>query len=129
MSMTSKAGALHKGPGLLPEELEEFEQILRKRKALLADDVLGLGRANLETSAHPGQVADLGTDNAERDLRLVRMESAGGEIFEIDEALERLHDGIFGICEECGAALPIERLRAIPYARLCLSCKQAEEVA
>ena len=38
-------------------------------------------------------------------------------------------EGTFGICEECGKAISLERLRAIPYTRLCIPCKQVEEAA
>ncbi|RPH47383.1 MAG: TraR/DksA family transcriptional regulator [Planctomycetota bacterium] len=96
-----------------PEDLQEMEELLMRRKAFLAHDVLGLERAL--------------TDPSEEDLRLARMESAGEEINEIEEALHRIHEGMFGSCEGCGDPITVERLRAIPYARLCLACKQAEE--
>jgi RNA polymerase-binding transcription factor DksA len=57
-----------------------------------------------------------------------RMESESGEVQEIREALERLHNGTFGSCESCGHAIPLERLKAIPYARLCVGCKSEEEL-
>jgi RNA polymerase-binding transcription factor DksA len=118
---------------LHPEELSEFEELLRRRKALLADDVLGLERAWTDHSemdgAHSNHMAESGSDSFEEDVRLARMESAGEEIEEIEAALERVRDGAFGTCEECGKAISLERLRAIPYARLCIPCKQVEETA
>ena len=131
--MTTILGALNGHPRLGLEELSEFEDLLRRRKALLADDVLGLERASAETAGndHPRSthLADRGTDSFEQDVRLARMESAGDEISDIDEALRRLHDGTYGLCEDCGRPLPLERLRAIPYARLCIPCKRSEEAA
>jgi len=128
--MTTKAAPRNGGHALRHEDLAEFERRLRRRKAALADDVLGLGRGSVETeSAHPRHLAERGTDSFEEDLRLVRMESAGDEISEIDDALFRLHEGTYGLCEECGKALSLERLRAIPYARLCIPCKRLEERA
>jgi RNA polymerase-binding transcription factor DksA len=116
-----------------PEDLQEIEEILLRRKALLADDVLGLERAWTDRSeldpAHSSHMAESGTDAFEEDLRLERMESAGEEIKEIEEALHRIHEGMYGICEGCGDPIMVERLRAIPYARLCLACKQAEEAS
>jgi RNA polymerase-binding transcription factor DksA len=131
--MTMIVGAPMGHPKLGPEALSEFEDLLRRRKAVLADDVLGLERASAETAEndHPRSthLADRGTDSFEQDVRLGRMESAGDEIVEIDDALGRLHDGRYGLCEECGRPLPLGRLRAIPYARLCISCKRSEEAA
>jgi DnaK suppressor protein len=49
------------------------------------------------------------------------------EFDEIDAALERLRTGIFGLCETCRGEIPIERLRAIPTARRCLTCQGVQE--
>jgi RNA polymerase-binding transcription factor len=48
-------------------------------------------------------------------------------ITKIREALERLEDGTFGICEECGEEIPLKRLMARPVTHLCIQCKQAQE--
>ena len=49
------------------------------------------------------------------------------EFDEINAALERLRAGTFGLCETCQGEIPIERLRAIPTARRCLTCQDAQE--
>jgi DnaK suppressor protein len=46
---------------------------------------------------------------------------------EIDRALGRIDEGTYGTCERCGATIAEERLEAVPYATLCLACKQLEE--
>jgi DnaK suppressor protein len=51
------------------------------------------------------------------------------ELDEVAEALGRLGSGAYGICESCGKAIPLPRLRAMPAARFCLACQKAEEVA
>ena len=48
-------------------------------------------------------------------------------IGKIREALERLEDGTFGICEECGEEIPLKRLKARPVTTLCIECKKAQE--
>jgi DnaK suppressor protein len=120
-------------PKIHPEELSEFEEMLRRRKALLADDVLGLERDAADHTgpdgAHSNHMAESGSDAYEEEVRLARMESAGEEIDEIDEALARIRDGVYGACEECAKPIALERLRAIPYARLCIPCKRIEEAA
>jgi RNA polymerase-binding transcription factor DksA len=57
----------------------------------------------------------------ERDLALSFQ--ARTAVDEIDAALEKLLEGSYGICEQCGSTIPRERLRAIPYAALCVQCK------
>ena len=49
-------------------------------------------------------------------------------IFKIEEALKRLDEGEFGICEECGEEIGIERLKARPVTTLCIECKSSQEV-
>ena len=50
-------------------------------------------------------------------------------IFKIQEALQRLEAGEFGICEECGEKIGIERLKARPVTTLCIDCKASQEIA
>jgi DnaK suppressor protein len=57
----------------------------------------------------------------ERDLALSFQARAA--VDEIDAALAKILEGSYGVCEQCGATIPRERLRAIPYAALCVSCK------
>lgn len=131
--ITHPVGPRNGERALHPEDLSEFEELLRRRKARLVDDVLGLERAWTDKSeadgAHASHMAESGTDTFEEDVRLARMESAGEEMEEIEEALRRIEEGTFGICEECRAKIGVERLRAIPYARLCIPCKALEEAA
>ena len=47
---------------------------------------------------------------------------------DIDDALGRIDNGTYGQCEQCGWAIPIARLEAIPHARLCVACQQDQEV-
>ena len=49
-------------------------------------------------------------------------------IFKIEEALRRLDDGEYGVCEECGEAIGVERLKARPVTTLCIECKSSQEI-
>jgi DnaK suppressor protein len=57
----------------------------------------------------------------ERDLALSAQARAAIE--QIDRAIEKIHDGSYGKCDSCGNTIPKERLRALPYAALCVKCK------
>jgi len=59
----------------------------------------------------------------ERDLTLSA--SAQAAVEDIDRAIAKLHDGTYGVCEQCYTNIPKERLRALPYAALCVQCKSA----
>jgi RNA polymerase-binding protein DksA len=80
-----------------------------------------------DLSTLPMHLADMGTDSFEQDMSLGLMENETDELHEIEEALERIKDGSFGLCENCKKRIPKERLKAIPYARLCVDCKMKEE--
>ena len=61
---------------------------------------------------------------------LSRLDTAERRLLgEIDAARARLAAGTFGVCERCGKAIPLRRLRALPAARLCVACEQAAERA
>lgn len=118
--------------GFTREELDQFEALLLDRRALLLGDVRSLvqeeeARGSSELPHLSTHQADQGSDRAASDLSLGYLESASGEIRDIDEALARIADGSYGICEFCDQPIFRERLEAIPYARLCLSCKKSEE--
>ena len=63
------------------------------------------------------------TMNVERERDLALSAQAMEAVAEIDRALEKLTDGTYGICERCGQQIPKERMRAIPWAALCVQCK------
>lgn len=116
---------------LTPAELQDFEAALLERRRVLMNDFRSLEesetRDSSDLSSLSTHLADMGSDRAESDVSLGRRESASGEIQEIDEALDRIRDGTFGLCENCDKPILRARLEAIPYARLCLKCKTEEE--
>jgi RNA polymerase-binding protein DksA len=118
--------------GFTRNQLEQFETALLERRQLLLNDFQALEAAEARDASHAASasthLADLGSDRAASDISLGCRESASGEIQQIDEALERILDGSFGLCETCDKRISEERLGAIPYARLCLSCKKREEL-
>lgn len=113
-------------------EMEEFESALRARRQRLLEDFRSLEEAELnespELSTLSTHLADMGSDQQAEDLSLGRRESASDEIQDIDEAFERIAGGSYGLCDMCGERISKARLEAIPYAKLCLSCKQKEEM-
>lgn len=95
----------------------------------MADAALKKSRteANGDLSSMPIHMADLGTDNFEQEFTLSLMESDSGTLDRIESALERVEDGTYGTCEECGAKIPKTRLNAIPYATMCVKCASEYE--
>jgi RNA polymerase-binding transcription factor DksA len=103
--------------------LEERDTYTRQASALRAEaDEIARDRdpGDVQFDEESGQ-GD--TMNVERERDLALSAQAMDAVAEIDKALEKLADGTYGICERCGQQIPKERLRAIPWAALCVQCK------
>jgi DnaK suppressor protein len=103
--------------------LEERATYVRQAGALRAEaDELARDRepGDVQFDEESGQ-GD--TMNVERERDLALSAQAMAAVDEIDVALEKLDLGTYGICERCGQAIPKERLKAIPWAALCVQCK------
>jgi DnaK suppressor protein len=68
------------------------------------------------------------TDESLRQVTLALMQAATAVLAEIDGALERIERGRYGRCRRCGVDIPLERLQALPMARLCMPCQARQEV-
>ena len=83
------------------------------------------GNGNL--SSMPIHMADIGSDNFEQEFTLSLMQSEEDLLGKIETSLERIEEGTYGTCEECGTRIPKTRLNAIPYADLCVRCAERVE--
>ena len=117
-------------------EAKEYKAQLLALRARLRGDVSQLadaalkknrGEANGDLSSMPIHMADLGSDNFEQEFSLSLMENDEVTLDAIEGALERIEDGVYGDCEECGAKIPKTRLQAIPYTPYCVKCASAME--
>jgi DnaK suppressor protein len=70
---------------------------------------------------------DLAAEEVSVELMWELEERRSNRLLEIDETLQRMEDGIFGICEHCGEGIPFHRLRAMPSAKRCVRCQQEAE--
>jgi len=117
-------------------ELNEYKERLLGLRARMSGDVNQLrenslrksrSEANGDLSSMPIHMADIGSDNYEQEFSLSLMENEGVALAKIDACLERIENGTYGACEECGAKIPKTRLSAIPYATLCVKCASQQE--
>lgn len=83
--------------------------------------------ANGDLSSMPIHMADIGSDNFEQEFTLSLMENEGMTLEKVNAALERIEEGTYGLCEECGTRIPKQRLMAIPYASMCVKCASRSE--
>ena len=114
-------------PNYRGEKRKRYEALVDLRD-LLIDDVTMLSGETLGVEHNAGEdMADIGSDNFQREIGLNVASEEGKKIFLINEALRRLEKGTYGKCIDCGSAIQSGRLDAIPYAKLCLKCKAVRE--
>lgn len=110
---------------LTPDEIQKFrDALLAKRNEILGDlncmETEALHRQISDLSRLPIHMADLGTDNYDIENTLVLTNSERKLIAEIDDALQRIEEGNYGICQGSGRPIPKLRLEAIPWAKYCV---------
>jgi DnaK suppressor protein len=72
-------------------------------------------------------LADVASSTFEREKGLALESSVQQMLAQVEEALARIEDGTYGICQRCGDPIDIARLRVLPFATLCIRCKELEE--
>jgi DnaK suppressor protein len=97
----------------------------RQRKALLEEAVEGLANPNGQETFP--DVSDQASAEAEQNFSMRIREREQRLIKKIDEALERMDQDVYGICERCEEEIPYPRLKARPVTTLCINCKTLEE--
>jgi DnaK suppressor protein len=115
-----------------PADREYFRQLIMRKRVELMKELGYLKETSLETtmdeysgdnSTYSFHMADQGTDAQEREKAFMLASREGKFLAYLDRALERIEDGTYGICSECGNAISKKRLEAVPHARMCLDCK------
>jgi DnaK suppressor protein len=74
-----------------------------------------------------GDVVDAALDSAQDEISSQLAEVESRELASIENALERMRDGQYGVCEACSCSIPLARLNALPYATLCINCQREQE--
>jgi RNA polymerase-binding transcription factor DksA len=111
--------------------LTKQRQRLLELKDTLLDAMRGVARDNLhsgsDTSAFGMHQADAGSDAYDRDFALSMLSKEQGSLYEIDEALKRVEDGTYGVCDLCQKPIKHERLEALPFTRYTVDCQASLE--
>ena len=98
-------------------------KLLRIRSSLLQRIKRLTEDASEDTPGYSIHMADAGTDSFDRDLALGLASFGQEALYEVDEALQRLDDGTYGVCEMTGRAIPWKRLEAIPWTRFSIEAE------
>lgn len=113
--------------------VEKQRQRLLELRDHLVDSMAGVAQDNLrsrgegDSSAFGMHQGDAGSDAYDRDFALNLLSQEQDALYEIEEALQRVANGSYGICEMSGKPIPEARLEAIPFARLTVECQEKVE--
>jgi DnaK suppressor protein len=118
------------------DELKFFENLLNSKKetllqeqSYLEDNALRLNSKDGagDLSSHAYHLADHATETQDREQAFHLASREGRFLYYIEEALDRVRAGTFGICKKCGTLIPKARLEAVPTAKMCINCKSQQE--
>jgi DnaK suppressor protein len=108
--------------------LDGVRQHLIETKARLLDEMDTDQKAQREGNKDEGMDAyDLASEERDREINFILSDRERAKIKEIDDALARLSDQSYGVCESCGLEIGEERLEALPFTRVCRDCQQDRE--
>ena len=120
---------------LTKEQMKQFRQLLITERVKLADEIKSIAHdaltsprdASGDLSAYTVHMADMASDTYERELSMNIVTSEQELLYQIDDALKRLDEGAFGLCQQCSQPITMSRLKAVPYASMCITCQRAKE--
>ena len=118
------------------KDLAGFKKLILKRKQEILDDIKHISddtlkksqkEASGDISGYTYHMADVATDAYDREFSLSLASNERELLYEFDDALKKIDEGAFGICEGCKTLVTKIRLKAVPYARLCVKCQKKKE--
>ncbi len=118
------------------KDLKRFERILRRQRDEAVAEVSSIQNSNLhkslrdeagEISSYSTHMADMASDEEALAMNLRILAAEENILEQLDEALEKIDKGTYGACESCRKPIGKARLTALPFARLCIDCRQHKE--
>ncbi len=121
---------------LTKKELKYFKELILEKKNQVWEEIDKISEDTLkksqkdaagDISGYTLHMADLATDAYDREFSLGLVTNEHRLLYEIDDALKRIEESTYGICEDCSKPISKSRLKAIPYTRFCLRCQKEKE--
>lgn len=112
------------------KDLESYKELLMQLRGEMSGDIKSLEADAFSTDGDRLSVdnpADIGSESFAQEFSLELLQRDEATLVEIDEALERMRQGTFGLCEACEEPIPKVRLSAMPQTRFCVDCQRKAE--
>jgi len=119
------------------KESKKYKELLMKEREKAGGELSHIANETLNKSARDASgdlsgysyhMADMASDDYERDFSLGRATEEQKLLYLIDEALKRIEEGTYGRCQQCNKPISKKRLLALPYTALCIECQKSNEV-
>ena len=102
------------------------DALLKKRGEIFGSGGIKPLQASMENNTRQGDMADQASGNNEVHIQL-KLKATDAKILQaIEEALWRIEKGTYGVCRDCGEPIAEARLKAIPWTRVCITCKEKQ---
>ena len=111
------SGKIARNKYLTKKQLKEQLNRLLDLRERVTGEISSINRDSLSQNERDPSLSDQGTDTFDREFALNQLSSEQDILFEIDEAIRRIENGTYGICEMTNEQINIERLEALPYVR------------
>ena len=128
MSKTApKAKTAEKPKSKVPFKKEMTQKLLEAKEKILQEVSQKVKSESNVLKHEIGDIYDIASIERERELTLMLGDRDRDKLSEIEDALERIKDTSYGGCEECGEPIAEDRLRALPFTRVCVECQSKNE--
>lgn len=116
--------------------LKKYKELLVKEREKVGGGLSHIAETTLnksqrdasgDLSGYSYHMADMASDDYEREFSLGRATDEQKILYLIDEAIKRIGDGTYGNCLQCNKSIASKRLAALPYSELCIDCQKANE--
>ena len=105
-----------------------LRELLTRAQAALGERFVGLGTLRSDDGGSSGgDEMDVASEQAEVETNARLLEHRWSTLAALNEALGRHRQGLYGVCDECGEEISLERLRVIPFAAYCIDCQDDRE--
>lgn len=118
------------------KDLDAFKKLILKEKEEILEEIKHISEDTLkksqkeasgDISGYTYHMADVATDSYDREFSLSLASNERKRLYELDDALRRIEDGTFGICEDCQKPIAKTRMKAVLQARFCVKCQEKQE--
>lgn len=108
--------------------MKAIREMLLKMREELVREITRRSRATKEGSPPDiGDILDYVSEERTRELDILLTDREKQKLKQIEDALDRIEENSYGLCEECGVKIPKARLKVVPFAKYCVECKEVIE--